>query len=63
MSLALEHPQGCTRCKSGVALEQETFSRLPGHPPKRLLAPSPINLGAIQVQGLYQAIRVAIHAI
>ena len=36
------------RCKSGVALEQETFSGLPGHPPKRPLAPSAIDLGAIQ---------------
>ena len=35
------------RCKSGVALEQETFSGLQGHPPKRLLAPSPIDLGAV----------------
>ena len=34
------------RCKSG-ALEQETFSGLPGHLPKRLLAPSPIDLGAV----------------
>ena len=49
------------RCKSGVALEQETFSRLPGLPPKRLLAPSPIDLGEVQgIRGLYQAIRVAI---
>ena len=38
--------------KSGVALEQETFSGLPGHPPKRLLAPSPIDLGAIQKFGV-----------
>ena len=28
----------------GVALEQETLSRLSGHLPKRLLAPSPIDL-------------------
>ena len=28
------------RCKSGVALEQDTFSRLSGPLPKRLLAPS-----------------------
>ena len=48
------------RCKSGVAPVQETFSGLPGRPPKRLLAPSPINLGAIrEFGGLYQAIRVA----
>ena len=48
------------QCNSGVALEQETFSGLPGHPPKRLLAPSPIDLGAIRgIWGLYQAIRVA----
>ena len=40
-----------TPCKSGVALEQETFSGLPGHPPKRLLAPSPIDLGRIQEFG------------
>ena len=39
------------RCKSGVALEQETFSRLPGHPPKRLLAPSPTDSGGIQEFG------------
>ena len=32
----------------GVALEQETFSGLPDHPAKRLLAPSPIDLGAIR---------------
>ena len=36
------------RCNLEVALEQETFSGLPGHPCKRLLAPSPIDLGAIQ---------------
>ena len=48
------------RCKSGVALEQETFSGLPGHPPKTLLAPSPIDLGGHPgLPGLYQAIRVA----
>ena len=29
----------------------ETFSGLPGHPPKRLLAPSPIDLGAIREFG------------
>ena len=35
MSLALEQPQDLHRCKSGVALEQETFSGLPGpHPNK-----------------------------
>ena len=39
------------RCDLGVALEQETFSGLPNHPPKRLLAPSPIDLGAIQEIG------------
>ena len=39
------------RCKSGVAQEQETFSGLPGHPPNRLLAPSPIDLGAIREFG------------
>ena len=38
-------------CKFGFALEQETFSGLPGHPPKRLLAPSPIDLGGIQEFG------------
>ena len=44
---------------SGAALEQGTSSRLPGHPPKRLLAPSPVDLGAIQeLGGLYQAIRL-----
>ena len=48
------------RCNLGVALEQETFSGLPGHPPKRLLAPSPIDLGEVQAfRGLYQAVRVA----
>ena len=36
------------RCNLGVALEQETFSGLPGQPPKTLLAPSPIDLGAIR---------------
>ena len=37
------------RCKSGVAPGvQETFSRLSGRPPKRLLAPSPIDVGGIQ---------------
>ena len=39
------------RCKSGVAPEQETFSGLPGQPPKRPLAPSPIDLGALQEFG------------
>ena len=44
----------------GVALEQETFSGLPGHPPKRLLAPSPIDFGGNpEIRGLYQAVRVA----
>ena len=48
------------RCKSGVALEKETFSGLPGHPPKRLLAPSPIEFrGNPGIRGLYQAVRVA----
>ena len=32
------------RCNLGVAPEQETFSGLPDLPPKRLLAPSPIDL-------------------
>ena len=36
------------RCNLEVAPEQETFSRLQGLHPKRPLAPSPINLGAIQ---------------
>ena len=36
------------RCNLEVALEQETFSRLPGLHPKRPLAPSPINLGEVQ---------------
>ena len=36
------------RCNLGVALEQETFPRLPSHTPKRLLAPSPIDLGSIR---------------
>ena len=40
------------RYNLGVALEQETFSRLPSHTPKRLLAPSPIDLGAIRVYGV-----------
>ena len=39
------------RCKSGVAPEQETFSGLPGHPPKGLLAPSPTDLGVIREFG------------
>ena len=39
------------RCKSGVALEQETFSGLPGHTPERPLAPSPIDLGGIREFG------------
>ena len=36
------------RCNLEVALEQETFSRLPGLHPKRPLAPSPIDLGEVQ---------------
>ena len=36
------------RWKSGVAQEQETFSRLQGLLPKRPLAPSPIDLGEVQ---------------
>ena len=40
------------RCKSEVALEQETFLRLPGHHPlKRLLAPPPIDSRGIQESG------------
>ena len=39
------------RCNLGAALEQETFSGLTGLPPKRLLAPSPIDLGSIQKFG------------
>ena len=39
------------RCKSGVAPVQEIFSRLSGPPPKRLLAPSPTDLGGIQEFG------------
>ena len=39
------------RCNLGVALEQETFSGLPSPPPKRLLARSPIDLGAIREFG------------
>ena len=39
------------RCNLGVAPVQETFSRLSGHPPKRLLAPSPTDLGGIQEFG------------
>ena len=35
----------------GVAPAQETFSRLSGPPPKRLLAPSPIDLRGIQEIG------------
>ena len=41
------------RCNLEVALEQETFSRLPGLHPKRPLAPSPIDLGAIREFGGY----------
>ena len=60
MSLALEQPPDLHQCNLGVALEQKTFSGLLGHPPKRLLAPSPIDLGAIrEFGGLYQAIGVA----
>ena len=45
------------QCNLGVALEQETFSGLPGLPPKRLLAPSPIEKRAIRkFGGLCQAI-------
>ena len=40
VQLAPVQPSGCSRA-------QETFSGLPGHPPKRPLAPSPIDLGAI----------------
>ena len=48
------------RCKSGVAHEQETFSGLPGHPQKRPLASSPIDLGGNPaIRRLYQAIGVA----
>ena len=35
-------------CNPKVAPVQETFSRLSGPPPKRLLAPSPIDLRGIQ---------------
>ena len=45
MSLAPVQPQTCTGATAGVALEQETFSGLSGHPPKRLLSPSPIPKG------------------
>ena len=51
MSLALEQTPDLHRCNLGVALEQETFLGLPGHPPKRLLAPSPTDLGAIREFG------------
>ena len=48
------------QCNLGVALEQETFSGLPGHPPERLLAPAPIDFrGNPGIRGLYRAIRVA----
>ena len=36
------------RCTCGVALEQETFSRLQALHPQRPLAPSPIDLGEVQ---------------
>ena len=45
MSLAPVQPQTCT------GATQETFSRVSGPPPKRLLAPSPVDLGAIQEFG------------
>ena len=49
------------RCNLGVALEQETFSGLLGHPPKTLLAPSPIDLGRHPgIRAWYQAVRAAI---
>ena len=52
MSLALGRATpDLHRCNLGVALEQETFSGLPGHPPKRLLAPSPIGLVGVQEFG------------
>ena len=41
---ALGQPQTCTSGTLGVAVEQETFSRLSSHHPKRLLAPSPVDL-------------------
>ena len=44
-----------------IDLEQ-TFSGLPGLPPKRLLAPSPINLGALRDSGFVPAFRVATEA-
>ena len=48
------------RCKSGVALEQETFSGLPGHPPKRLLRSFSCRFrGNPGIRGLCQAIGVA----
>ena len=39
------------RCNLGVAPEQETFWRLSGPSPKRLLAPSPIDSGGMQEFG------------
>ena len=50
-SLALEQPQTCAG-----ALEQETFSGLPGHPPKRLLAPCRFRSNP-RIRGLYQCNR------
>ena len=51
MSLAPVQPRLLHRCNPKVAPVQETFSRLSGPPPKRLLAPSPVDLGAIQEFG------------
>ena len=43
-------------CKSGAALEQETFSSLPGHPTCSFSYRFRVNPG---IRGLYQAISVA----
>ena len=50
------------RCKSGVALEQETFSGLQGHPPKRPTCSFSYQFrGSPGIRGLYQAVRAASH--
>ena len=48
------------RCKSGVALEQETFSGLPGLPHKKTTCSFSYRFrGNPEIRGLYQGIRVA----
>ena len=48
------------RCKSEVALEQETFSRLPEHLPKKTTCSFSYRFrGNLGIRGLYQEIRIA----